>query len=57
MSAHGVVGYEYVAALSRALKARGKFLMGNFACADSPFFVELMDVVGEEIEWEGGRPI
>ena len=45
-------GYEYTAALSRAMKARGKFIMGNFACADSPFFVGLMDVVGEEIEWE-----
>jgi hypothetical protein len=45
-------GYEYTAALSRALKARGKFILGHFVRADSPFFVGLVDVVGEEIEWE-----
>ena len=45
-------GYEYTAALSLAMKARGKFIMGNFARANSPFFVRLVDIVGEEIEWE-----
>ena len=45
-------GYEYTAALSRAMKARGKFILGNFACVHSPFFVGLVDVMGEEIEWE-----
>lgn len=42
--------FEYVAAISRAMKARNKFVMGNFACADSPFFVKYVDVPGEEVQ-------
>ena len=42
--------FEYVAAVSRAMKARNKFVMGNFACADSPFFMKYVDIPGEEVE-------
>lgn len=42
--------FEYVGALSRAMKARGKFIMGNSACADSPFFMKYVDVPVEEME-------
>ena len=48
--------YEYVAALSRAMKARGKFMMGNFTRANSPFFAGLVDALGEEIEWKTADP-
>ena len=41
--------YEYAAAISRAMKARGKFVMGNSACAESPFFMKYVDVPGEPV--------
>ncbi len=47
-----MAAYEYVAALAGALRPRGKLLMGNFACVQSPFFMKFIDVAGEEIEWE-----
>ena len=42
--------YEYVAAVSRALRPKGKYLMGNGACT-SPFFSRWIDVLGEEFDW------
>jgi hypothetical protein len=44
--------FEYVGAISRAMKARNKFVMGNFACANPPFFMKYVDVPGEELECE-----
>jgi len=46
-----LAAFEFTAGLGNYLHSQGKYLMGNFPCWRFPFFMQYIDVPGEETCW------
>jgi len=50
----GLIGYEYVRAIEREMRARGRYMMANSTPVNWCWLAPLLDVMGTETDWNRG---